>query len=147
MRKALPLTYLFLALVLMALLHLGLPVYRYWSVPIGLLGIVPLVLGIVLNMTSDRAFKKHRTTVKPFEESSALITDFPFSVSRNPMYVGMTLMLLGIALLLGTVSTLVPVLVFPFLMNRLFIREEERMLAATFCGEWEQYRSAVRRWL
>lgn len=147
MNKPLPPVYFLLALVLMMVLHFALPVYRYWVLPMSLLGIVPLLLGVALNVTADRAFKEHDTTVKPFEKSSALVTEFPFSISRNPMYVGVTLMLLGVALLLGSASSLVPVLVFPYLMSRLFICKEEQMLSQTFGAEWDQYRSSVRRWL
>jgi len=147
MQKPLPPTYLLLALVLMAVLHFLVPVHRYWALPLSLVGVVPLVFGVALNLIADSAFKRHNTTVKPFERSSALVTAFPFSIRRNPMYLGLTLMLLGVALFLGSVSALVPVLLFPYLMNRVFIREEERMLAATFGTVWEEYRSAVRRWI
>ena len=117
MKKVLPPTYFFAALVLLVLLHFAFPIYRYATFPITLLGIVPLGLGIALNLIADRVFKKHETTVKPFEPSTSLATEFPFSISRNPMYLGLTLMLLGIALLLGSVSSLVPPLVFPYLMD------------------------------
>jgi protein-S-isoprenylcysteine O-methyltransferase Ste14 len=147
MKKPLPPFYLFMALVVMATLHFALPVYRYWTLPVSLLGVVPLTLGIALNLSADQAFTKHNTTVKPFEQSSALVTGFPFSISRNPMYLGLTLMLIGVALFLGSISALVPALVFPYLMSRVFIREEEQMLAATFGTVWAEYRSAVRRWI
>jgi protein-S-isoprenylcysteine O-methyltransferase Ste14 len=147
MKKPLPPVYFLLALVLMAVLHFTFPIYRYWAFPMSLLGLVPLVLGVALNVTADQAFKKYDTTVKPFEQSSALVTEFPFSISRNPMYVGITLMLLGVALLLGSASSLVPVLVFPYLLSRMFIRKEEQMLTETFPADWERYRSTVRRWI
>jgi protein-S-isoprenylcysteine O-methyltransferase Ste14 len=108
---------------------------------------LPLVIGIALNVAADRQFKHHQTTVKPFERSSALVTAFPFSLSRNPMYVGITLMLAGVALLLGTVSPLLPVAAFAILMDIHFVRMEERMLAEAFGSEWDNYRARVRRWL
>ena len=147
MKKALPPIYLLLALAVMTGLHLAAPVHRYWSFPLALAGAVPLVLGILLIVTADRQFKRHETTVKPFQRSSALVTAFPFSISRNPMYLGMSLLLLGVALLLGTVTALIPVVVFPYVMDRLFIRVEEKMLAETFGREWEEYQSRVRRWV
>ena len=145
--KALPPIYILLALAAMAALHFLVPVYRYWSFPLTLSGVAPLVLGVLLNVTADRQFKTHETTVKPFQRSAALVTAFPFSISRNPMYLGLSLLLLGIALLLGTLAALVPVVVFPYVMDRIFIRTEEKMLAKTFGGEWEDYRSRVRRWI
>jgi protein-S-isoprenylcysteine O-methyltransferase Ste14 len=147
MKKALPPIYVLLALAVMTALHLAFPVHRYWSFPLALTGAVPLVLGILLNVAADRQFKRHETTVKPFQLSSALVAAFPFSISRNPMYLGMSLLLLGVALLLGTVTALVPVVIFPYVMDRNFIRMEERMLAETFGREWEEYQTRVRRWI
>jgi protein-S-isoprenylcysteine O-methyltransferase Ste14 len=147
MNKPLPPVYFLAALVFMAVLHFVVPVYRYWALPLSLVGVVPLVFGVALNVVADNAFKQQSTTVKPFEKSSALVTGFPFSISRNPMYLGLTLMLLGIAMLLGSISSLVPALIFPYLMSRVFIRDEEQMLAETFGAVWEAYRSAVRRWI
>lgn len=63
------------------------------------------------------------------------------------MYLGITLMLLGVALLFGTVSPLLLAVLFPIVLERRFIRLEERMLAEAFGGEWERYRARVRRWL
>lgn len=63
------------------------------------------------------------------------------------MYLGLTLLLVGVALFLGSVSALVPVAIFSYLMDRVFIRVEERMLAETFGFEWETYCSKVRRWI
>ena len=100
-KKPLPPTHVLLALVVMALLHWSTPVVRFLSFPATLVGSVPLVLGVVLNLAADRQFKLHQTTVKPYQTSSALITTFPFSISRNPMYVGLTLVLVGVALFLG----------------------------------------------
>jgi protein-S-isoprenylcysteine O-methyltransferase Ste14 len=147
MKKALPPTYFLIALLGMTLLHFVWPLGRYLSFPLALIGLAPLLLGVVLNLAADREFKRHATTVKPFERSSALVTEFPFSRSRNPMYLGVTLMLLGVAMLFGTISPLIPVVAFLILMDVKFVRVEERMLAETFGTEWERYRSQVRRWI
>ncbi|MDH3458506.1 MAG: isoprenylcysteine carboxylmethyltransferase family protein [Gemmatimonadota bacterium] len=147
MKKSLPPTYLLVALVAMGSLHVLWPIYRYWGFPLNMLGIAPVAFGGYLNVAADRQFKRHQTTVKPFEEASALITGFPFSVTRNPMYLGMTLLLLGVALWLGTVSPVAPVVGFAILMDLHFVRVEEDMLAERFGGEWERYRTEARRWL
>lgn len=147
MKRTLPPTYLIVALVGMTALHFLWPIHHYLRFPVNLTGLVPLALGISLNIMADRQFTRHQTTVKPFERSTALVTSFPFSVSRNPMYLGLTMMLLGVALLLGTVSPLLPVVGFALLMDRFFVGVEERMLADSFGDEWERYRAQVRRWL
>ncbi len=145
--KILPPAYFAVALGAMAGLHFVWPVAQYLSYPGILVGLVPLGIGFVLNLAADRQFKRHQTTVKPFQRSSALVTGFPFSVSRNPMYVGLTLWLVGLALMMGTVTPWVVVIVFQIVMDLRFVRAEERMLAETFGSEWESYRARVRRWI
>ena len=146
MKDAEPPTYFLVALLGMIALHFIWPAGRYLGFPLTTVGLLPLLLGIVLNLVADREFKRHATTVKPFERSTALITSFPFSVSRNPMYLGMTIILVGVALLFGTVSPLILTAAFAVLMDRRFIRIEERMMHDTFGTEWERYGARVRRW-
>ncbi len=105
------------------------------------------MIGIVLNALADQTFKKHETTVKPFEESTALVTGGVFNISRNPMYLGMTLILLGTGVLLGSVIPFAIVPVFAVLLDRIFIVEEEKMLEDTFGDQFRQYRNQVRRWI
>jgi len=112
-----------------------------------LLGVVPLVIGIILNLVADGVFKKLGTTVKPFEESTALITTGVFRISRHPMYVGMVLILIGIAVLMGSLTPYAVIPVFAVLMEVVFIRVEERMLEEKFSEAWLVYKEKVRRWI
>lgn len=146
-KRLLPPQLLLLGLVVMAGLHLALPIRRIIAFPWNLLGAFPLVLGVGLNLIADRALKEARTTVKPFERTSTLVTTGVFGIMRNPMYLGFALMLLGLALLLGSIGPLTVVLVFPALLDLLFIRREEGMLQDTFGEAWQSYRGEVRRWL
>ena len=130
----------------MALLHFILPVTEVIAYPHNLAGGLPLIAGIILNLIADAAFKKHGTTVKPFEESSALITDGAFRISRHPMYLGMALILLGLAILMGSLSPMIIVIAFVILMELIFIKNEERMLELKFGKVWLEYKNQVRRW-
>jgi protein-S-isoprenylcysteine O-methyltransferase Ste14 len=132
---------------IMVVLHFLFPVSKIIPFPWSLLGVIPLSFGLVINLIADRAFKKHATTVKPFEESTALITAGVFRFSRNPMYLGFVLILLGIATLMGSLTPYLVIPPFAVLMNVLFIRVEERMLEATFGESWLEYSSRVRQWL
>lgn len=110
-------------------------------------GLPLLVLGVGLNLVADRMFKARRTTVQPFAESSVLVTDGVFALSRNPMYLGMGLALLAYALMLGRAAPLVVVPVFVVGVDRVFIRHEEAALARQFGDVFACYRLKVRRWL
>jgi len=145
--NVMPTTYLLIAIVMMVALHFSFPVARiippWWN----LLGIIPLALGVIINLIADRAFHKANTTVKPFKASIALITEGVFRMSRNPMYLGFVLVLIGIAVLMRSLTPYVIVLAFAILMDRMYIRVEERMLAEEFGTEWEGYKRSTRRWL
>lgn len=142
-----PTTYLLIAIVVLIALHFLFPGIRIIPPLWNLLGVIPLTLGVTINLVADKAFHKAHTTVKPFEESSVLITNSAFRISRNPMYLGFVLILIGIAFLVGTLTPYVVVLAFAILMDRMYIIVEERMLAAKFGAEWEEYKQRTRRWL
>jgi protein-S-isoprenylcysteine O-methyltransferase Ste14 len=110
-------------------------------------GLLPLTIGVGLNIAADRQLKRRSTTVKPFQRSTALVTDGVFAWSRNPMYLGMVLLLSGIAVFEGSVTPWIVVMTFAVLLDRAFIVHEERLLEETFGARFHEYRSAVRRWL
>ena len=145
--KVLPPTYLLASIVIMLALHFLLPVPKILPLPWNVLGIVPLACGIALNLAADKAFREVGTTVKPFEESTALLTSGVFRISRNPMYLGYELILIGIAIMLRSLAPYVVIPVFVVLMNRVFIRVEEQMLEEKFGVAWSEYGEKVRRWI
>ena len=147
MQKLMPTTYLLVAILLSIALHFLIPVSYVVPSPWNLIGLIPVVFGVWINISADQAFKKAKTTVKPFEESNVLIQDGVFRLSRNPMYLGFVSILLGISILLRSLSPYVVVIVFTLLMELIFIRIEERMLAEKFGDQWSQYRSRVRKWI
>ncbi len=146
-KRVLPPTYLFISIATMVLLNLLLPIYDFAPYPWNLLGIVPLVTGIILNLLADAAFKKAQTTVKPFETSTALITTGVFRISRHPMYFGMVLILFGIAILMGSLAPLMIIAIFAILMELVFVRTEEKMLEEQFGLAWTTYKNKVRKWV
>ena len=146
-KKTLPPTYLLSFIVTILILHFLFPIARVINYPWLLLGCIPLFLGIVLNIIADRAFKIVNTTVKPFEESAVFITDGVYGFSRHPMYLGMVLIILGIAILTGSLSPLLAIPVFIYLFEIKFIRVEEKMLEEKFGNTWMEYRAKVRKWI
>jgi protein-S-isoprenylcysteine O-methyltransferase Ste14 len=134
-------------MVAMVPLHYFIPILKITPYPWNLTGIVLLIIGVCLNLVADAAFKRERTTVKPFEKSTALIVSGVFTLSRHPMYLGMILILLGIAILMGTLSPLIIVALFGILMELVFVETEERMLVEQFGERWLAYRNNVRKWI
>lgn len=110
-------------------------------------GALLVALAVVLNVWADQVFKAAHTPVRPDELPSQLVTRGPFAWSRNPMYVGLVLLLLGAALLVGTVPFwLLPGILW-LVLAAVFVRHEERVLRAQFGAEFDAYCRTVSRWL
>lgn len=131
----------------MAAVHFLLPVARFARPPHTYLGLVPLAIGLAISIWGSELFRRRHTTIKPFERSTDLIVDGPYRFSRHPMYLGMVMALGGLAILLGSVTPLVIVPVFGWLMNSKFIAPEERAMEETFGEAYVEYKRRVRRWI
>lgn len=102
-RTVLPPTYLLLGIVTIAALHFLLPVGHILVLPWRLVDLLPLLLGLALNLAADRQFKQAKTTVKPFQRSSALITNGAYRIHRHPMSLGFVLILASVPICLSCV--------------------------------------------
>lgn len=136
-----------LTLLLMLAVHVYLPITMLFGWPVLLVGLLPILLGVVIMITAVRCFSKAKTTIIPFQESSALIIKGPYKFSRNPIYVADTLILIGASLLFGTLSPLLCWPIFVLIIDLRFIRIEERMLIEKFGDDYATYKRQVRRWL
>jgi protein-S-isoprenylcysteine O-methyltransferase Ste14 len=146
-RRLLPPTYLLLGIVTMVVLHVIAPWRQLLAFPWTLVGLIPVALGVALNLVADAQLKKHGTTVKPFERSSAMVTTGAYGICRHPMYLGFALILMGLAMLLGSVTPFVIVPAFVALIETKFVRVEEQMMAAAFGENWRSYAARVGRWI
>jgi protein-S-isoprenylcysteine O-methyltransferase Ste14 len=146
-KKIMPTTYLLAAILLMLAMHFLLPVANIIPHLWNLLGILPVAVGVAINLAADGAFHKAGTTVKPFEESSALVTNGVYQFTRNPMYLGFVFILIGLAVLLRSLTPYLVIITFAVLVDRMFIAVEERILAEKFGLDWKIYKLSTRRWL
>ena len=108
------------------------------------------LLGGALAAAGVWRFVQHRTTVHPHrpQETQTLVTDGAYRFSRNPMYLGILLVLLAWALWLGNApAALLGPAAFVAYLNRFQIGPEERVLAQRFGDAYQRYRQRVRRWL
>lgn len=105
--------------------------------------------GAAIALVGVAAFRRAKTTVNPLAPAavSALVVTGIYRRTRNPMYLGMLLLLLGVALWSANALSFLVAAGFVPLMNRLQIGPEEEILAARFGAEFAAYRSRVRRWL
>ncbi len=143
----LPPRYFLICLALIIGAHFIFPVIKIVHPPYNLLGWILIFFGIVLNLGADKVFKKERTTVKPNEKPSKLIISGPFRISRHPMYLGMTAILLGASIFLGSAATFIFPFIFMVFMQNLFIPIEERNLEVVFGKKYVDYKNKVRRWI
>ncbi len=145
--RILPPVYLLAAIAVMIGVHYGLPSEPLLGSPYRPIGILPVVTGVGLIVWGWAVFRKAGTTIKPFEESSQLVAGGPFRFSRNPIYVGMVVILFGVGVILGSALPFIVLPLFGRAIRLRFIGREEEMLAATFGEEYDDYRRKVRRWL
>src|ERR1700760_3259065 len=95
-----------LAAALMWVLHHFAPVGRLITAPWNYFALLPAVVARVITVAAGRRFRAARTTFDPLrpQQTSSLVTDSIYRVSRNPMYMGLVLLLIAWAVWLGTVS-------------------------------------------
>ena len=120
----------------------AMPMHRVFAACLAIAGVACAVLGVW-------SFRRAQTTVNPMhpEQASSLVTCGIYTITRNPMYLGLALVLLGWAVFLANVLALVFVPAFMLYMNRFQIGPEEAALSAAFREAFVAYRSRVRRWL
>lgn len=147
MRRLFPPFWVLISVVLMTTLDRYAPLQTIIPSPFEMGGVAFMVVGLSLVLWPARLFSLAKTTIKPFSESSSLVTTGPFRLSRNPIYVGMVIVLLGVAIRLGSLTPFAVIPFFVLFINRAFIVHEERMLLDTFGEEYEAYCRGVRRWI
>lgn len=113
------------------------------------LAIAALLGGIVIAAAGVAQFRHARTTVNPMspERASSMVTSGIYRFTRNPMYLGMALVLAGLAAWWASLLDAALVAVFCLYMTRFQIRPEERALQARFGEEFAAYTARVRRWI
>lgn len=97
------------------------PIEQIVHSPFKLLGIIFIIAGVILNLKTDKLFQQYKTTVKPHKKPQSFIKEGPFSLVRHPMYTGMITLVLGEAILLGSLSAFIPTLFFYAILNWKFI--------------------------
>jgi protein-S-isoprenylcysteine O-methyltransferase Ste14 len=124
-----------------------------WPLPIGAEsivfwnGIALIVLGTNVAIWGIRTFKKARTNVSPYQPTTAIVASGPFGLSRNPLYIALISLLLGISLGVGTWWGIIILVPTALVLHYGIVLREERYLEQKFGVAYLEYKAKVRRYL
>ena len=110
-------------------------------------GYLMALIGIALPIWGAQIFKKRKTNILHYRNPDQIVTEGPFKLSRNPMYLGMLVILLGATVKLGILEGFLFVGLFFTVANWWYIPFEEERMKEAFGESFEDYRARVRRWL
>lgn len=139
--------YFMILLILSVGLNFIFPIMTVIPAPYTYIGVVIIGFGLIMDLWSSSLFMKSKTTVSPYGSPTALVTSGPFRISRNPMYLGMAAILLGVAILLGTLVTLGFPVLFVMIVETQLIPDEEQKMEKIFGDQYRAYKNRVRQWI
>jgi protein-S-isoprenylcysteine O-methyltransferase Ste14 len=112
-----------------------------------LVGGLVIILALMIDVWAAVTFRRHRTTILPNRAASRLITSGPFRLSRNPIYVANTLLVVGLGIYLHNGWMVLLAFAATYAVQKLAIEREERHLAQMFGTAWEAYVKVTPRWV
>ena len=143
--KLLPPLYALLILIVMygfdeffPLLHLQIPSIVGWFF---------IALALFVFLWSNYLFRKNKTSIMPHDKPSSLLLTGPYRFSRNPIYLAMLSLLLGLGVFFNSLSSIILPFIFPVIMSHTFIPFEEKNLEKAFGKKYTEYQKKVRRWI
>lgn len=114
---------------------------------LGPVGWALVAVGAGFDISAMATMARARANILPHRAATALVESGPFAISRNPIYLGNTTMMVGAGLAFGNPWLIVTGLIAAILVLKLAIAREERHLEALFGPAWLAYRGRVRRWI
>lgn len=129
------------------LLHLAFPIHPLPTMLARWLGLLFIVISAVIAVSALWALRRKQTTFDVSKPTTAIVTDGPYHFSRNPLYVSLTLLYLGVACLINTLWILLLVIPTLIVMQHGVIAREEAYLERKFGEEYLSYKRQVRRWI
>jgi len=135
------------ALLLVTLaLHFTLPEQRVVGLE-QVIGLLFVVFGVGMSCFAAAIFQARETTKNPYGEPTAFVVQSPYTWTRNPMYLGLTTALFGLALFFSSIVMLAGPAVFFAVIDRIVIPREEETMERLFGKDYLDYTNRVRRWL
>jgi protein-S-isoprenylcysteine O-methyltransferase Ste14 len=112
-----------------------------------IVGLLIVAGGTGLCFYAAALFQARGTTKNPKGEATALVIEMPYTFTRNPMYLGLTLVLFGFAVFFLSIATLLAPIAFVVIIDRMVIPLEEENMTRLFGPQYSDYQTRVRRWL
>ena len=147
MKKIIPPVLFAICIVVMVVLWWVFPIARFVAFPASLVGILPFGVGLGIAKRGSDIFEKKGTNIETFNDPDLLVSDGLYRISRNPMYLGFFMALLGVAVMLGAFSSILVALVFFVVTDRWYIPFEEDAMDKIFGERYAEYKAKTRRWL
>jgi protein-S-isoprenylcysteine O-methyltransferase Ste14 len=129
------------------LIHRALPVPVLPETLADWIGVVFVLASIPIAITAFRAMIRAQTSFDPRKPTTAIVSEGPFHYSRNPMYISLTLLYLGVSLLINALWILLLVVPLLVVIRYGVIAREEAYLERKFGDEYLRYKARVRRWI
>lgn len=142
-----PPIYFLIGLIAMILLSSFVPIGRWLHFPWRYIGIIVIVLGFYLFLGSGMLFRKSGTNPRPGTRATLVVSKGSFKYTRNPMYLGLIIMLIGTSILLGTFSPLIVIPTVFLILHTQFVLREEKWMAEWFGEPYLEYKKKTPRWL
>ena len=147
MKKLIPPFLFLICIILMVLIRNVIVILKLIPQPYNYLGIILILLGLIMTIKVKKQFNKIHTEIHTFKKPHKLVTNGLFKFSRNPIYLGFLISLLGVWILLGTVLPILGCLLFILIINYWYISYEENEMEKQFGAEYREYKSRVNRWI
>ena len=112
-------------------------------------GMFLLLLGFFILISAVKLFRNDKTTVNPLspEQATKLVTNGIFKLSRNPMYLGMAVILASVAVFFNIIGGIIFMALFCLYITKFQIIPEEKAMNELFAQDFERYMQATRRWI
>lgn len=112
-----------------------------------IVGVIFIALGLAVAISATGRFRRAGTSVQPHKPSTTIVTSGVYALSRNPIYLGLTALYVGLAFVANTWWALILLIPVILVMRRGVIAREERYLESKFGAAYTAYKARVRRWL
>lgn len=148
--KTLPIKPPYIAITLLFLSWLAsylFPQLNLIKKPYNKIGIIVFVIGLSITFYSFYLFRKNKTPIIPGKKPTFIVMNGPYKFTRNPMYLGVLIALLGAAVYFGNSLSFLSPIIFFLATNYYFVPFEEKLLENIFGKKYLNYKKRVRRWL